>query len=191
MIDNNEPLLDIVSIPLDLLIKQDELKSPKIGIGDEVFITGLFTYAPGRQRNMPILRHGNIAMIPGEQIETDDGYADVYLIEVRSIGGLSGSPVFVRETIKLSGERDAGDPGELHGLGRTYLLGLVHGHWDINESEINNPNAPHDPRRGVNLGIAIVVPADKIIEIINRPELKARRAEEEECVRQAGLLTPD
>ncbi len=31
-------------------------------IGDEVFVTGLFTLASGVTRNLPIVRHGNIAL---------------------------------------------------------------------------------------------------------------------------------
>jgi hypothetical protein len=130
-------------------------------------------------------------MIPEEQIQTDLGFADVFLVEARSIGGLSGSPVLVRETVGLDGQREDGSTLKLMGLGDTYLLGLVHGHWDINELELNKPQYTHDPRRGVNLGVAIVVPADKIIEILERPELKAKREEREENVRRGRIPTPD
>jgi hypothetical protein len=41
------------------------------------------------------------------------------------------------------------------------------------------------------LGVAIVVPADKIIEILERPELKAKREEREENVRRGRIPTPD
>jgi hypothetical protein len=90
---------------------------------------------------MPIVRHGNIAMLPEEQIQTEMGYADVHLIEARSIGGLSGSPVFVRTS---EAEKDSH-----RGI---QLLGVMHGHWEIKESELNKPTLVHD-RRGVNLGI--------------------------------------
>jgi hypothetical protein len=78
------------------LVSPDKFVSEEVGVGDEVFIIGLFTAVPGISRVMPIVRHGNVAMIPQEQIQTEMGYADVYLVEARSIGGLSGSPVFVR-----------------------------------------------------------------------------------------------
>ncbi len=192
IICNQDPSIDIIPISIVDFIQRPELQSRKIGIGDEVYMTGLFAPIPWQQRHMPIVRHGNIAMIPDEPIQLDEGYSDVYLIEARSIGGVSGSPVFVRETIKLAGERDAigsGNPGELHGLGRTYLLGLMHGHWDIKESDKNNP-APNT-FHGINMGIAVVVPADKILDIINRPELMARRNEAEERSRQERMPKPD
>lgn len=153
-----------------------------IGIGDEVHMTGLFTPAPGTSQNMPILRHGNIAMIPSEQIQTDLGYADVYLVEARSIGGLSGSPVFVRPTIntRLPAEQQHGTVKNSFSVGHgATLLGLMHGHWDIKESEMNKATIEHDRKRGVNLGIGIVVPAQKIFEVLMRPELAAIRDESE------------
>jgi hypothetical protein len=132
-------------------------------------------------------------MIPEEPVQLADGFADVYLIEARSIGGLSGSPVFIRRTIAIAGQvKESGESGQLHGLGGTmYLLGLMHGHWDIKESEINKPSASSYSQHGVNMGIAIVIPADKIIETISHPELKALREASEAVFRQSRMPTPD
>jgi len=156
------PDADIKCISLmDNFVRPFDFNSQNVGVGDEVFITGLFTQAPGQSRLMPIVRHGNIAMLPTEQIQTELGYADVYLVEARSIGGLSGSPVFVRSADFRSEGLDS-----TRGM---KLLGLMHGHWDIRESEMNKPSIIHDRQRGVNLGIAMVVPSDKIWETINSP----------------------
>jgi hypothetical protein len=67
-----------------------------IGIGDAVFITGLFSHHPGKARNLRVIRVGNIAAMPDEPVKTQRGEMEAYLIEARSLGGLSGSPVFVR-----------------------------------------------------------------------------------------------
>jgi hypothetical protein len=175
---NPGPEADVLPISTADFATPQVMDERRIGIGDEVFATGLFTPAPGLKQNWPIVRHGNIAMLPTEQIQTELGYADVILVEARSIGGLSGSPVFVRETIgsRIYMEDDQSE-ATLAGLGRTYLLGLMHGHWDIRESELNKASFAHDSKRGVNLGIGIVVPSQKIIETINRPELKRVRDE--------------
>jgi hypothetical protein len=53
----------------------------------------------------------------------------------------------------------------------------MHGHWDVKESELNKAFITHDRKHGVNLGIGIVVPAYKILETINRPELQEMRRE--------------
>jgi hypothetical protein len=174
---------DMLAIALEHFGLPERLQQLKIGIGDEVFATGLFTAVPGTTSNTPIVRHGNIAMIPSEQIQTELGYTDAYLVEARSIGGLSGSPVFVRHTVAFPVERPDGsrDLAFANGPGTT-LLGLMHGHWDIKESEMNKPNIVHDRQRGVNLGVGIVVPALKIYEALYTPELVAMRSDQEETL---------
>lgn len=185
-----EPGYDVVSVGTeDLFLTPDHMERYKIGVGDEVFIIGLFAYASGQSRNMPIVRHGNIAMLPTEQIQTRAGYADVVLVEARSIGGLSGSPVFVRETLQVAGKDSMGQRAPLGGYGRIQLLGAMVGHWNILESEINKSVfTPPGRGQGVNMGIGIAVPAIKILETINQPELVAMRKEIEERERKNQLL---
>jgi hypothetical protein len=84
---------DVAVIRNDFIVGKDIREEENIGVGDEVFITGLFTRHFGEERNIPIVRTGNIATMPGEKVQTRYGKAVVYLIECRSIGGLSGSPV--------------------------------------------------------------------------------------------------
>jgi len=172
---------DMNAIALEHFGLPERLERLHIGIGDETIISGLFTAVPGTTRNIPIVRHGNIAMMPGEQIQTDSGFADVILVEARSIGGLSGSPVFVRHTLGVKVQRE-GDGGDdllfANGPGIT-LLGLMHGHWDIRESEMNKASIIQDRQHGVNLGIGIVVPAIKIYETLYAPNLIAMRKEQE------------
>jgi hypothetical protein len=66
----------------------------KIGTGEEIVITGLFRSHFGNQKNIPIVRVGNIAMLKDEPVWTKypGGPIDAHLIEARSIGGLNGSP---------------------------------------------------------------------------------------------------
>jgi hypothetical protein len=72
------------------------METNNIGLGDEVFIVGLFKSHYGQKRNIPIVRIGNLAMMKGEPVSTDYcGDTEAYLVEARSINGLSGSPVFV------------------------------------------------------------------------------------------------
>jgi hypothetical protein len=164
--------LDIEHVPFDMFINHATLEQQNIGVGDEVFIPGLFTKITETTRNIPIVRTGSIAMIPGERIPFGDEFIDAYLIESRSIGGLSGSPVFVRQTVAMetssspmimAGRRP---DGILHGIGgKIYLLGSMIGHWDVPEGF--SPTQAE----AVNMGIAPVVPASKISEVIFQPEL--------------------
>ena len=175
-----QPTADIITVAIQQLATEQLIEKMDIGIGDAVYSTGLFTPAPGTARNVPIVRVGNIAMMPGEQIQTELGFADVYLVEARSLGGVSGAPVFVRPTIdfKVTDVRGKQRNAFAAGLG-FMLIGLMHGHWDIRESEMNKAFFDHDRKRGVNMGIAMVVPANKILETIYQPELLTMRKEAE------------
>ena len=55
-------------------------------------------------------------------------------------------------------------------------MGLMHGHWDIPPETKNDVMAIDDDGK-VNMGIAIVAPATKILEVINQEELMAIRRE--------------
>ncbi len=161
-------------VPVDLFLSDDIIQKENIGVGDEVFITGLFAHVSGSQRNLPIVRMGNIAMMPDEIIPTDLGNIEAYLIEARSIGGLSGSPAFVRA---ISGRR-------------YYFLGLMHGHWEIPPYMKNDLLMNEELFGKVNMGIAIVIPAKRILEVLNQPELIARRERAERNLEKTDKNTP-
>jgi len=152
--------LDIRCPSTDSILTPSKIRSTDIGIGDEVFMPGLFEFVPGRKRSIPIVRHGNIAMLPDEAIQVGSGFAEVYLIEARSMKGLSGSPVFACRT--LYGPEQIVEDGQtdrLRGLGRYFLLGVAQDHWDVGEVP------------SVNMGIAVIVPGHKILETIEHPEI--------------------
>lgn len=158
------------------------------GVGSNVFMTGFFSEHYGKHRNIPIIRVGNIAAMPEEPIATKLGPMYGYLIEARSIGGLSGSPVFV-ETQYLIKDRN--------GVTRLpepmfNLLGIIHGHFD--EDAPRSPDAVSEDiaiQRQINMGIAIVTPAQKIIEVIMQPKIAEREQREIEDRRKRHLPTMD
>jgi hypothetical protein len=144
----------------------------RIGVGDEVAITGLFRSHHGQNRNVPITRIGNLAMMNEEPVKTTYcGYIDAYLVEARSIGGLSGSPVFAHlPAIRTIDGKTHLQPEQK--AFQLYLLGLVHGHFDI-----DNLNADvvledeRDATSGIHSGIGVVIPVEKIIETILQQDL--------------------
>jgi len=182
----------IFPIRTEFFALPERMNKLNIGVGDEVHAIGLFSAVPGTHSNMPIVRTGNIAMMPTEQIQTERGYTDVYLVGARSIGGMSGSPVFVRPSFRQHQKSESGEivPGFLHGPGDT-LLGMVHGHWDIREEDINKPSFTHDRQRGVNYGIAVVVPAQKIYETLYSEPLVAMRKDQEAETLRRNIPGPD
>jgi hypothetical protein len=175
-----QPNADVGTVGIEELGTTEALAKLQVGIGDEVFSVGLFTpVGENTSTNIPIVRYGTIAMMPPEQIQTELGYADVYLVEARSLGGLSGSPVFARPTMKIDIPEVCGINKMLGVAPGSILLGIMQSHWDVKESEMNNIYFVNDRKRGVNYGMAVVVPASKILDILNRPELVEMRTETE------------
>ena len=126
-IDFPQDAYDYKCVHLNTFVVTDTIiQEHDIGIGDVLYMCGLFSLHYGTQRNIPILRTGIIAAMPDEPLEdpnTGLGYR-AYLAEVRSLGGISGSPVF----IALEHGRIPNPRGVLGR--RVWLLGLIRGHWD-------------------------------------------------------------
>lgn len=162
---------DYKSIPSEMFVTKDQVENGTIAVGNDVFIIGLFSRHFGEDKNHPIVRTGSIAMLPDEKIETGDGKRDAYLIEARSIGGISGSPVFFLESPMKNGSYTLGQPA-------FRLGGLIHGHWDIPADAIDAP-MENGENTSVNMGIAIVTPAYKIWETLNQPPLLEIRKQDE------------
>jgi hypothetical protein len=163
---------DHMILDRQLALTPDIAKELSVGVGDEIFIAGLFGNYAGGVRNAPIVRVGNLAAYPEERIRVrleerlQERYVemDAYLIEARSIGGLSGSPVFYHSH---------GSPfGILRPFAREmlspladqsfYLMGIVKGHYDQDRDDIEK----------VNTGIAYVTPIGKILNFIDAEQSK-------------------
>jgi hypothetical protein len=179
---------DLECIPSAIFASDRSLQEYGVGLGDETFTVGLFTRFFGTSRFEPIVRIGNIAMMPGQRIPLKGfGEAEAYLVEGRSIGGLSGSPVFVRNTVVMHGKNATRQEVQLAGTGsRIQLLGLTHGHWDL---PIKFKKAEQE--EAVNMGVAIVIPARKILETLFHPELVQMRKKMDETIRDSNLPTAD
>jgi hypothetical protein len=139
--------VDQLAVGHEMIIDENRREQLYLGVGDEVFMIGLFSHLKGKTKNVPICRTGNIAMYPEEKIAAKDAQGrrrdiDAFLVEARSIGGLSGSPVFARYTINVGGFRERGTdkPIEITAYSNTfYLVGLVSAHWDIDPNDLNSP----------------------------------------------------
>lgn len=88
-------------------VTEEIINEHGIGIGDEVFLVGRLIDHSGKQKNAPSARFGNISMTPFESIfnKTLSKNVEVFLCEVKSIGGFSGSPVFVYVRLLLGDQR--------------------------------------------------------------------------------------
>lgn len=140
--------------------------------GDKVFLPGLFSRHPGKKRNIPVMRSGIIAALPEEPIDTEEGDIHGFIIEVHSVGGLSGSPVLREYEVPPWGEDDEGPRGIDYDL-----LGILSASWKRDDE-----SDPDIDARSLSLGMAIVIPLSTIIDVID-PDMKDRYALEEEVKR--------
>lgn len=171
-----------LSIPVGMIATPEIVQQVhSLRPGALLYFPGLFYRHAGDSQIIPIMRLGSIAAMPSEPIRlTGRAPIEGYLIEARSIGGLSGSPVFL----------DFG----LH-IEQTHLIGVVHGHYGVRDvpdydAEDTIPFPADKEERSVNMGIGIVTPAYHIVELLHQPQLidvKRRFAETVRKRREAEL----
>ncbi len=191
---------DILHLSLEssqdsMVLVDYSLDTSPIGLGDEVFIAGMFIGRLGEVRNLPIIRTGTIAAMPEEKIKTTYGLHEAYLIEARSIDGLSGSPVFAATSLSFVQD---GKVGIASGVA-VYLIGMLLGHTQvINPSEIieiaqtaEKPKETKDAIVPLNTGIGLVLPISAVIEAVEQPKLNQIRIDALENKRKTSGYIAD
>jgi hypothetical protein len=171
---------DILHVGMDHdLLARGDLRDEGVNAGDEVFFSGMFTRRLGDKGNIPIVRCGTIAALLQEEIETEYGFHEAFLIEARSVSGLSGSPVYVYYSQRP--ENLAAGGAETH-LVMGMILGTSLAHDPRDYVEIQQPKVP-EPHDGapkskyaaipLNTGLAVVLPIWLIKEAINQPRVRS------------------
>lgn len=191
------------SIEVNRFITPDIISNYRIGPGAETVLIGRLITAEGRQRNRPVARFGNLSMMadPNEPFIRDDGEEqESFLVECRSLSGFSGSPVFVYTTQTYFGDdapkiRETGelipetseteglkmDLISLSGTFGPWLLGIDWGHLPLWRPVYeNNRETETNYEVEANTGIACVVPAWHIVDILNQEELVMQRKRDNE-----------
>jgi hypothetical protein len=141
----------------------------------------MFAAYLGEKRNEPIVRFGKLAMLPDEKVDFGGHKIDAYLVETFSFGGNSGSPVFFHPSADNT-------PGTIvFGEAQIKIAGVMKGFFgDIEPimaaqiTEQIGQLGQTIPVSKSNTGIAVVVPAIHVKEILDSPEL--------ENIRQMELL---
>lgn len=168
-----------------------------VGVGDDLYFPGLFIWHMGRTRLSPIVRQGTIAGMPEDPIYSDWlGPMEAFLAEVRSIGGLSGSPVFIHKSPwryppELSEDDEASAAyfkysSNTENPNPEAFVGLVHGHFDEKGKLVDTLTA-----RAVNTGISVIVPAKQVYEVVYQDKILKNIAELEGSMAKKNAATPD
>ncbi|GEM_PF-6163510 len=165
----------------------------------DTFSVGLFSSYYGKTKERPIFRYGKIAMVPEDKISiklptidnsVEEKEVEAFLIEQRSIGGMSGSIVLADYLLKPV----------------VKIVGIIHGHYDdLNDKSQNDYENPtgeqqcqdikkdcdniyskcqkieqqvqkkHERMKSINSGISIVIPSYKILELLEREDVRNAR----------------
>ena len=177
---------DVAVIPkTPNLMLGDRMDLKDIGAGNRTYTVGLWKFLHGTRRNQTFVYTGHVGLIPdGEKIpvmpwlpdhEGRRVFVDAYLVEGEPINGASGSPVFVRRTIPIKVKPDdAEKPVNAAIEGSVWLLGLQ------SDAFVGVPGEDYEiPLAGGNVvvprGVNVVVPLEKILEVIDQPKLLAVR----------------
>jgi hypothetical protein len=142
--------------------------------GDIIYFIGLLTDAPHMaERCIPMVRSGRIGALYQEHVPMVYGPSwnltqriepVAHLIDTFSRAGFSGSPCFVEQLIVIPDERTGGyTTGS-----KLALLGVVVGHF----------GSP-----GNNEGVAIVVPAEAVRELLDDEGMVRMRSEKDDAAK--------
>jgi hypothetical protein len=161
--------------------------------GELCYTIGLFRLMTGNRRNLPVVHFGTIALLPSDEKvpvrdwdkPNDPGarkLVEAYLVESQSIEGLSGAPVLARPSIELRDLPTRESPTSKVVLDSALvprivpgILGVWQGAWDAKADEVLQASAGRELR--VPVGMGVVVPAKKIVEILEMPDAKEHRKE--------------
>jgi hypothetical protein len=164
---------DVSYIATDVFVSPENRKKFGVGQGDRLLTTGFFQHYAGTHQFQPIVREGSLAMIPDDKMA---GVlckpAQVYLADVHIIPGNSGSPMFVGLRAFMGGLVTPSDGGSPY-----LLLGVVSGYMYEDLALDLRPASDFDKVVHANSGIAVVVPAEQIRDLLFSPTLQQQRDE--------------
>jgi hypothetical protein len=173
--------LSFKAVDVKFLIEKSTIESERIGPGDDVFLVGRFVNHEGRQKNLPCIRCGNIAMMADKRepvllSKESKKRHEAFLVELRTKCGFSGSPVFVQlhspAVDQYRGSIPRLDVSPESGYG-PWLLGVHIGQVrDTTETALKSDQT--------DTGMGIVIPAWHLNDLLGgRRSVDARRDADE------------
>jgi hypothetical protein len=190
------PFHNYTVVPNKMCLTVQEAHEYAVGPGNDVWMIGRYRNQDEREKNRPVARFGNLAA--GPSLVTYDWHfgmkmtQESFLVEMRSISGYSGSPVFLgfpRETVPFPQDskvmikyKKALDDEKAKRLMYVpewpnfgpWLLGVDWGH-------LKEP-----PHSSMTSGISGVVPAWKLAEFLEEDEFRMQRQKDDENLPEPG-----
>ena len=138
----------------------------KIGIGTDTIMVGRFIKHGGTLKNYPVVRRGHIAMLPFEPVKQSgcEHEQEGFLVETYSVGGFSGSPVFVQTNVNHHKAANDGNSNSTAHHEGVFLLGIDWGHFDF-DGEVVASDSQNTLK--IPSGMMCVLPSWQLAELIN------------------------
>lgn len=183
-----------VAIPDSDFLTTSTAAEWQIGPGDDVFMVSRFLWQEGRSQNRPILHTGVVSRLPLQEEGVFNPHTRLYepsfLVETHSRPGYSGSPVY-----GYIGpfQPQLGNPVTTYtGPGtitrdvspRTFVIGVAWGYLPAKERLKNVEGECLPAVVTMSSGIAAVVPAWHIREVLEEETLVTHRRELERSIRE-------
>ena len=127
---------------------------------EPVIFVAMTTQFQGERANLPTVRRGHLALVTDEPIKGAYGRSHYYVVEAQVYPGNSGAPVLVELTDAKTKES---------GL---YNLGVLVFSYPAKEELKMVQDVEYTY---YNLGLSLVVPIEKVIEIVDSKDEKDRR----------------
>jgi len=167
------------AVPDNLFLTRQDVIDLRIGPGSEAAIVGRFVNHEGRQRNLPCVRCGNVAMMADEQekvriSEKPERFQEAFLVELHTKCGYSGSAVFLSASTVHFGtshfnvlEHESGTRHPDLPSAWPRLLGVHMG--QVRDTVSSKVKADQ-----MDTGMAIVIPSWRLAALLKAPKLLAR-----------------
>jgi hypothetical protein len=167
------------------------------GPGDEVFFIGRYVDLEGKAQNVPVLRSGILSAYPDAPIPQPargNFKQESILVEARSLSGFSGSPVFITPSPQIERSDDFGGAPVVREPEHRpcFLLGVDWGHSPWREKVRTKDGCPSQDGTYVegNSGMMMVVPAAKLVTLLNTEVFRKMRQETEDLERKEAVKAP-
>lgn len=162
----------VTHVPDTRLLVQDFIERSMLGIGDEVFMVGRFVNHQGSRENRPAVRFGSLSMmLETVRIKNVEHPQECFSAEMRSRTGFSGSPVTAYRTRA------------------TTLMDVPVGYVDFWRLLGVNAGYVIDEDDESNTWLNAVIPAWKIMELLNMPKLRSIQGDHEKDIAEQGAMS--
>lgn len=172
-------------------ITERRLGKWELGVGDDLMVISRHVGYQGKVQNRPVLHSGMISLSPPEDVYNPETQQDEpsFLIEARSWGGFSGSPVLGYRA-PLQPRLGAVNRRQNIETARIFVVGMIWGHlprWEPIHGATGKQTGDYVR---VNTGMSAVVPAWEIEEVLDL-EVFVREREQYEKMWDEAFVTPE